>query len=138
MIQLHDLRIGDLVLAEYEGQKREGEVTDLSHADKEICIETSVQAFWYKPEEVDPIPLDDEQLMKFHFERKEQPDGTVKYLLGPFRILIPQKGNFSHFEMWYREDRRHIMRPIFVHDLQNHYNQMTKIDLTREPGVQAF
>ena len=65
------------------------------------------------------------------------PDGTIKYMYGPFRILISEKGNFSHFEMWYREDRRHITEPIFVHELQNHYHQMTKVDLVRTPGVQA-
>jgi hypothetical protein len=32
--------------------------------------------------------------------------------------------------MWYREDRRHIVQPLSVHQLQNHFHQMTKIDLT--------
>ena len=73
--------------------------------------------------------------MAFGFEKQDQPDGSVKYLKGPFRILLSRPGNFSSFEMWYREDRRRIHQPLSVHELQNHYHQMTKIDLTR--GVQA-
>ena len=137
MIKMHELKTGDIVLAEYEGQQREGEVTELDREDKEVCVETSVQAFWYKPEELYPIPLDEAQLFKFNFERQELPDGNIKYLKVPFRILLTQKGNFSHFEMWYREDRRHITEPMSVHQLQNHYHSMTKVDLMRPVGVSA-
>lgn len=137
MIKFHELKVGDIVLAEYEGQRSEGEVIELNREDKEVCVQTSVQDFWYSPDDLYAIPLDEEQLMKFNFERQEMPDGKVKYLYGPFRILLSEKGNFSHFEMWYREDRRHITEPLFVHELQNHYHQMTKVDLTRSPGVQA-
>jgi hypothetical protein len=135
MIQFHELRIGDVVLVEYNGQRTEGEVTDKADADKLICVDNEVQSFWYSPEDLYPIPLDEGQLMKFGFEKQDQPDGSVKYLRGPFRILLSQKGDFSHFEMWYREDRRHILQPISVHQLQNHYHQMTKVDLVR--GVQT-
>ncbi|MDR3712178.1 MAG: hypothetical protein P4L51_05140 [Puia sp.] len=136
MIKFHELQPGDIVLAEYEGQRTEGEVTELNREDKEICIQTPVQEFWYTPDQLFPIPLDEEQLKKFNFERQEV-DGSVKYLRGPFRILLPEKGNFSNFEMWYREDRRHITQPLNVHELQNHYRQMTKVELTRASGVSA-
>jgi hypothetical protein len=137
MIKFHELRIGDLVYAEYEGIRSEGEVIDLNREDKEVCVETSVQEFWYTPDQLYPIPLDEEQLMKFGFEKQVIPGGVVKYMKGPFRILLPKEGDFSNFEMWYREDRRHITQPISVHELQNHYHQMTKVDLVREPGVKA-
>jgi hypothetical protein len=137
MIKFNELRIGDLVYAEYEGIRSEGEVIDLNKEDKEVCVETSVQEFWYTPDQLYPIPLDEEQLMKFHFEKQVLPDGAVKYMKGPFRILLPKAGDFSNFEMWYREDRRHITQPISVHELQNHYHQMTKVDLIREPGVEV-
>jgi len=90
-----------------------------------------VQEFWFKPDHLYGIPLDDAQLMKLNFEKQENEDGTVKYLRGPFRILLSKPGDFTNFEMWYREDRRHIHHPLFVHELQNHFHQMTKIDLTR-------
>jgi len=111
--------------------RAEGEVTELNHEDKEVCVETDVQEFWFTPDQLFPIPLDDDQLKKFHFEKKENGDGTVKYMRGPFRIQLPQKGSFSNFEMWYREDRRHMTHPVTVHELQNHYHQMTKVELTR-------
>jgi len=137
MIKFHELRIGDIVLAEFEGQRSEGEVIELNGEDREVCVQTSVQDFWYQPEHLYPIPLDEDQLKKFSFERQDFGDGEVKYLRGPFRILLPANGGFSHFEMWYREDRRRIMQSISVHELQNHYLQMTKVHLTRTPGVQA-
>ena len=131
MIKFNEIKVGDIVLAEYEGQRVEGEVTELNHEDKEVCVKTSVQDFWFTPDQLFSIPLDDEQLKKFHFEKVENPDNTVKYMRGPFRILLPQKGNFSSFEIWYREDRRHMNHPVTVHELQNHYHQMTKVELTR-------
>ena len=69
---------------------------------------------------------------KLNFEREEMEDGSVKYKKGAFRILIPIKDDFSKFDIWYREEKRHIMQPISVHQLQNHHLEMTKIHLTRE------
>lgn len=133
MIQFHELRTGDIVLVEFDGKRTEGLVLGLNGPDKEIQVQTGDdQEFWYTPNDLYPILLDDGQLMQFGFERQELPDGKVKYLKGPFRILLSQKGNFSDFEMWYREDRRHITQALSVHGLQNHFHQMTKIDLTRE------
>ena len=131
MIQFHELRTGDIVLVDFGGQRTEGEVTNLNGDEKEVCVQNEVQEFWYSPGDLYPIPLDERQLLEFGFEKQDLPDGSVKYLKGPFRILLSEKGNFSHFEMWYREDRRHITQPIFVHELQNHYHSMTKIDLVR-------
>ncbi|HEY4108944.1 hypothetical protein [Puia sp.] len=131
MIQFHELRMGDLVLVEFDGQKTEGEVIDLDGAERKIQVRTGDgQDFWYSPNDLYPIMLNEDQLLKFGFEKQVQADGKIKYLKGPFRILSGN-GNFSDFEMWYREDRRHITRPLSVHGLQNHFHQMTKIDLTR-------
>jgi hypothetical protein len=132
MIKFHEIKIGDIVQADFEGQRSEGEVTELNHEDKEICVETDVQDFWYTPDQLHPIPLDEDQLMKFRFEKQVNGDQSIKYLRGPFRILIPNTGNFSSFEMWYREDRRHMHHPVMVHELQNLYKEMTKVPLTRE------
>ena len=133
MIQFHELRMGDFVLVEFDGKRTEGEVIGLNGADREIQVRTGDdQEFWYTPNDLYPISLDEGQLMQFGFERQELPDGKIKYLKGPFRILLSGKGNFSDFEMWYREDRRHITQPLAVHSLQNHFHGMTKIDLVRE------
>ena len=135
MINLHELRAGDIVLAEFDGQSREGEVVDIDREEKKVDVRTTVQDFWYSPEHLNGIPLDEGQLLQFGFERKDMPGGEVKYMKGPFRILLSKNGNFSDFEIWYREDRRHITQPLSVHGLQNHYHQMTKVDLFRSPGV---
>jgi len=68
--------------------------------------------------------------MKFGFE-KEEINGAVKYKKGVFRLVIPQAGDFSNIEMWYREDRRHFKVPIAVHELQNLHMSMSKIQLER-------
>jgi hypothetical protein len=137
MIQFHELRVGDLVLADNGGTRFEGEVIGLNGDEKEVDVQTSAQDFWYSPNDLFGIALDDGQLQQFGFERQEMPDGHVKYLKGPFRILLSEKGNFSNFEMWYREDRRQIAQPLAVHQLQNHYHSMTKVDLVRPSGVSA-
>jgi hypothetical protein len=132
MIQFHELRMGDIVLVEFDGRRTEGEVIGLNGADKEVQVQTGDdQEFWYTPNDLYPIDLDENQLLQFGFEKQVLGDGKIKYLRGPFRILLSQNGNFSDFEMWYREDRRHMTQALSVHGLQNHFNQMTKIDLTR-------
>jgi hypothetical protein len=137
MIQFHDLRVGDLLLVEYNGLRMEGEVVGLNGDEKEVDVKTTAQDFWYSPKDLYGIAVDEGQLVQLGFERQDMPDGKVKYLKGPFRILLSQNGNFSNFEMWYREDRRHIARELAVHELQNYYHQMTKVDLARVSDVHA-
>jgi|SRR5580698_7846144 hypothetical protein len=132
MIKFNELKIGDIVDVEYEGRKSEGEVIDLDHEDKEACVKTAVQDFWYTPDQIYAIPLSDGQLHRFGFEKVENGDGTIKYKKDAFRILLSKKDDFSEFEMWYREDRRHMTHPISVHELQNHFSQMTKIHLDKD------
>jgi hypothetical protein len=77
-----------------------------------------------------PLPLNEEQLMKFGFT-KEDADGAVKYKRDSFRVVTPKKGDFSHIDMWWREDRRHFDFPLGVHQLQNLHLDMTKVPLER-------
>ena len=135
MIKFSEVKQGDYVMAEFDGRMRNGEVTRLNGDEKQICVETEVQEFWYEPEDVYPIPITDESLMWLNFSKEEMPDGTVKYKKGSFRLVIPAKDDFSHIEMWYREDRRHHPNVHYIHQLQNHYLQMTKVHLTNEVMV---
>jgi len=128
MIKFSELKPGDIVLADYEDQQWQGIVKELNREEKEVCVETDVQKFWFTPDHLHPIMLSDEQLAKLHF-KKEEKDGVVKYMKDAFRIQLSQAKGFSDFEMWYREDRRHMNHPIAVHELQNHYYQMTKVEL---------
>ena len=132
MIKFQELKTGDYVLAEYDGKTSSGEVVGFNRDEKEVCVDDGVQEFWFKADQLKPLPLDDEQLTKLNFQKQENEDGSVKYMKGAFRILIPAKNNFSRFEVWYRDEKRQILHPIGVHELQNHYHAMTKVHLTDE------
>ncbi|HVZ25450.1 MAG TPA: hypothetical protein VG842_05330 [Sediminibacterium sp.] len=133
MIKFSDIKIGDYVQAEYEGTMWEGEVVRLNGDEKQVCVQTDVQEFWFEPDHLYPIELSEAALLKLRFHKQENEDGSVKYLKGPFRIVTPKPGDFTHFEMWYREDRRHNPDIKYIHQLQNHYHEMTKVYLTSEP-----
>ena len=47
-------------------------------------------------------------------------------------LLSFRKNDFSKFEIWYRDEHRHILHPINVHQLQNHFYEMTKVHLNDE------
>lgn len=132
MIQFNDIKIGDFVKAEYEGKLWWGEVTQLNGDEKQVCVQTDVQEFWFETDKLHAIPLNEEELLSLSFSKQAQPDGSVKYLKGSFRIVTPKANDFSHIEMWYREDKRHNPDVHYVHQLQNHYLDMTKVHLTRE------
>jgi len=57
MIKISDLAPGDYVFANYEGELWEGIVNELNKEDKEVCVQTEAQDFWFKPEDLLPIPL---------------------------------------------------------------------------------
>ncbi|MGB4846116.1 MAG: hypothetical protein WBP16_16735 [Ferruginibacter sp.] len=132
MIQFHEIKVGDYLIADNDGDKKQGEVTDLNGNEKQVCVNTGAQDFWYETEQLSPIPLDDEQLMKLKFQKEENGDGTVKYMKGAFRMMLPAKDSFSKFEVWYRDEHRQVLQPINVHQLQNHYYEMTKVHLNDE------
>ncbi len=132
MIQFHEIKVGDYLIADNDGDKKQGEVTNLNGNEKQVCVNTGVQDFWYELNQLSPITLDDEQLEKLKFHKLENEDGTVKYMKGAFRMMLPAKGDFSNFEIWYRDEHRKIMHPIFLHQLQNHFYDMTKVHLNEE------
>lgn len=126
-MKLGELKEGDIVRIEDEGVSREGTVVDISREEKQALINNGIQEFWFNLDQIYPVPLDDEQLTRLGFV-KEADGESVKYMKGPFRIVI-LNNNFSDIEMWYREDRRHFNTPIGVHHLQNLYHDMTKVHL---------
>ena len=121
MIKFNEIKVGDYLVADNDGDTKQGEVTDLNHNEKQVCVDTGAQEFWYETEQLAPIALDEEQLMRLKFQKHDNEDGTVKYMKGAFRMQLPKAGDFSHFEVWYRDERRHIMQPISLHQLQNHF-----------------
>jgi hypothetical protein len=130
MLKLGNLKAGDIITIDDDGVMREGAVVNVSHEENQALVDNGVQEFWYSLEEMFPVPLNEEQLIKFGFS-KEEIDGSVKYKKDSFRLVTPKNGDFSNIEMWWREDRRHFSFPIAVHELQNLHMDMTKIPLHR-------
>ena len=131
MIKFQELKIGDYVIADNDGDQKSGEITNLNGDEKQVCVDTG-QEFWYEMNQISAIPLGEEALNNFKFHKQKNDDGTVKYMKGAFRIMLEKEGDFSHMEIWYRDERRHILHPISVHNLQNHFYDMTKVYLNDE------
>jgi hypothetical protein len=128
MLKIGELKQGDIVKVTDEGVERDGTVVRVSHEENQALVDNGVQEFWYSPEEMKAVPLDESQLIRLGFEKQDH-DDSVKYLKGVFRLVTPRKGDFSNIEMWYREDRRHFSIPLGVHQLQNLHLDMTKVPL---------
>jgi hypothetical protein len=129
MVKISELKEGDIVHVIDEGVERLGTVVDITREDNMACIDNGVQEFWYPPEEIIPVPLTEDQLINtLGFEKEVTSEGN-KYKKGPFRVLVHDPGNYTNLDVWYREDHRHFKHPLYVHELQNHYLQMTKVPL---------
>jgi hypothetical protein len=101
MVKINQLKSGDLVMINDEGIVREGTVVDISHEDNQALINNGVQEFWFSPEEMTAIALDEQQLYKLGFTGEEL-EGGMKYKKDSFRLVTPKKGDFNHVEMWWR------------------------------------
>jgi hypothetical protein len=132
MLKYSEIKVGDFLVADNDGDRKPGEVTNLNGDEKQVCVDTGEQEFWYETNQLTAIELDDASLSRFKFGKQINQDGTVKYLKGAFRILIPRENDFSSMELWYRDEHRHIKQRIPVHVLQNHFYEMTKVHLNNE------
>ncbi len=130
MLKIGHLKAGDIINVDDEGIIREGTIVRVSHEENQALVDNGVQEFWYRPEEMHAVPLDENQLVKLGFT-KEEAEGTVKYKKDSFRLVTLKKGDFSDIEMWWREDRRHFGFPLGVHEFQNLFMDMTKIPLDK-------
>ncbi len=57
MIKFQELKNGDYVLVQYDGKISQGEVMGFNRDEKEICINDGVQEFWYKADQLNPLPV---------------------------------------------------------------------------------
>ncbi len=130
MLKLGELKPGDIIRIDDEGISREGTVVKVSHEENQALVNNGIQEFWYSPAEMHAVPLDEEQLFRLGFSGEEI-DGAVKYKKDSFRLVTPKKGDFTHIDMWWREDKRHFNFPLGVHQLQNLYLDMTKVHLEK-------
>lgn len=130
MLKIGNLKSGDIITVNDEGVMREGTVVEINREENQALVNNGVQDFWYSPEEMEAIPLDEAQLLRLGFTREES-NGVVKFKRDSFRLVTPKKDDFSNVEMWWREDRRHFSFPLGVHELQNLYLDMTKVHLSK-------
>ena len=100
MLKFNEIKKGDFLVADNEGDLRRGEVTNLNGDEKQVCLNNGVQDFWYETNQLFPLEINDEELSNLKFHKQQNEDGTVKYSKGAFRMLIPKPGDFSHFELW--------------------------------------
>ncbi len=131
MVKLGHLQSGDIVMVNDEGLMREGTVIHTNTEEQMALIDNGIQEFWYSPQDIYPVALDEDQLLKLGFEKEAIDGKAVKYKKGVFRLVTPVAGDFSKLDMWYREDNRHFHVPIAVHELQNLHSSMTKVPLER-------
>jgi hypothetical protein len=129
MLKFNEIKKGDYVVADFDGNKQVGMVTGLMPDAHDVCINNGVQEFWFKPEELTAVDISDAELERLKFNKQVNDDGTVKYMKGAFRMVTAESGNFDKMEIWYRDERRHIQQPIKLHQLQNHFYEMTKVHL---------
>jgi hypothetical protein len=131
MVKISDLKPGDIVQLVEGGVDREGTVVDVSRDENMACIDNGVQEFWYSPDQIVPIPMTEDRLINLLGFEKEEMGTAVKYKKGPFRLVVHDPGNYTNLDIWYREDRRHFNHPLYLHELQNHHLDMTKMHLER-------
>jgi len=132
MLKFQNIKAGDYLIADNDGDVIRGEVTNLMPGTHQVCIDNGVQEFWYELNQLQPILLSDDELTRLQFSKQVNADGSIKYMKGAFRMMIPRAGDFSKAELWYRDERRHINHAMDVHELQNHFYGMTKVHLNEE------
>ncbi len=130
MLKINNLKDGDIITVDDDGIMREGTVVKVSREEHQALVDNGIQEFWYNQEDMHGVPLDESQLHRLGFAGEDL-DGGVKYKKDSFRIFLPQKGDFSKIEMWWREDRRQFDFPLSVHEFQNLYLDMTKVHLDK-------
>jgi hypothetical protein len=123
MIQLHEIKVGDFVRAEYDGQLWEGTVSIINNNDNLICVATSVKEFWFIPEQLYPIPLNEENLLKLHFDKEVNDDGSIKFWKDGLQ-LIAYTNNFAHIDLWYLNQKKQIDNVRYLHQLQNQFMEI--------------
>jgi hypothetical protein len=130
MLKLTELKAGDIVLADFEGQMRVGDVLDVSWGDKKALIAHNESEFWYEINNIYAVPLDHDILTELGFSRANgNTTGTV-YQRGPFTLEIVDNGQDNHSLLHYRDETRHVHGLKYLHQLQKHYKGMTNFERT--------
>lgn len=131
MIKLSNLKEEDIVMVDFEGQYRIGDITEISTGDKKARVAHGEQEFWYDFHDLHAVPIDANQLTELGFKLVDDPSNDgILYERGPFSIQFVQKGPDKHALLHYRDETRHIHNLQFLHELQHHYKGMTNFVLS--------
>ena len=131
MIKLNSLKEEDIVMVDFEGQYRIGDITENSTGDKKARVAHGEQEFWYDFHDLHAVPIDANQLTELGFKVVDDPSNDgILYERGPFSIQFVQKGPDKHALLHYRDETRHIHNLQFLHELQHHYKGMTNFVLS--------
>lgn len=131
MIPINEVSVGNWVQVNLDGQLLTGKVQRKSV--ERIGVLSEAELGWYLPRDVYPIPLNEEWLYFLDFKDSTDPElmGEGKaYVHGPFILHYPNKDDDSYAILsCHGVHDQTIKRHMGVHDLQNHYNEMTKVPI---------
>ena len=130
MLKLNELKAGDIVLADFEGQKRVGDVIEVSRGDHKARIAHDETEYWYDLNDVYAVPLDDAIRAELGFTQAESRADGILYVRGPFSLQLVTAGEDKHSLLHYRDETRHVNNLTYLHELQNHYQRMTNHELS--------
>jgi len=130
MLKANELRIGNLVSQNgfygyvYSIESAEPR-NDIRFSDKDI-ITLFDNGITYVPiDEIEPIPLTEEWLIKFGFELDIEDDG---YFKGKYKVSVSDEGCiFFIYDNYYPIE---ICEFKYIHQLQNLYFALTNTELT--------
>ncbi len=124
-----DLRIGNLyyyrVVDQLDKRKEWFEVSKIDYDDlRVIAIKDEMN------QDYQPIPLNEEWLVKLGFTIKNKPNGDIKYFYKDFRYSLICKVNYDGYLFC---DDDIVLRDLdYIHELQNIYFVLTGTELTQK------
>lgn len=129
MIRLTEVKEGDIVIADFEGQKRVGDVLEVSRGDKKALVAHGENEFWYDMAHIYAVPLEPEILDELGFRKVDSING-LSYERGPFTLQYVTTDTENYNLLHYRDETRHVHNMQYLHQLQHHYKAMTNHELT--------
>ncbi len=130
MLKLNEVREGDIVLADFEGQRRVGDVLEVSRGDRKARIAHGENEFWYDMNHIYAVPLDPEILAELGFTKTASDDGSVVFERGPYSIQYVRNEQDSFCLLHYRDETRQVHNMDYLNQLQHHYKGMTNFELS--------
>ncbi|WP_336517453.1 hypothetical protein [Pollutibacter soli] len=131
MIKINEVKEGDIVMADYEGQMTTGDVTEVSVGTQTAKVAHGDQEYWYDIGDLFAVPITDERLKELGFLAVPVGEnGAVRYERGPFSVEFLKNNTEEYSELHYRDETRHVHDLEYMHQLQNHYHAMTNFHLT--------